>query len=128
MKTTRSLFYVSVLIAMSTYAFGAPFLVSDPYPKEDVNLKHFLVTIIGKTRESVPARNADGTFYLNYDLGDLPDGTYTATIRAVDTKGKESGPATYSFKKNGTKVEPYNPPVPKQKIAPSRSYPGHSTR
>lgn len=110
----------------STCAFCAPYLVSDPYPKKETRLIKFLVTIQGKTSESVPAKNSEGAFYLKYDLGNLPDGAYTVTIKAVDSKGKESSPATYSFKKTGTKVEPYTPPVPKQKISPSRSYQGHS--
>jgi hypothetical protein len=128
MKNTRSLFFATVFIIISTLAFGAPFLVSDPYPKKDLKLTKFLVTINGKTTESTPAKNADGTFYLKYDLGSLPDGMFTASIKAVDSKGKESSPATYSFKKTGTEVEPYTPPVPKQKIAPSRNFPGHSNR
>jgi predicted phage tail protein len=112
----------------STCAFCAPYLVSDPYPKKETKLKKFLITIQGKTSESAPVKNSEGAFYLKYDLGNLPDGTYTATIKAVDSKGKESSPATYSFKKTGTKVEPYTPPVPKQKIPPSRSYPGQMNR
>jgi len=128
MKMTRSILLATLFLIVSTLAFGAPFLVSDPYPKKDTKLTKFLVIINGKTSESDPAKNADGTLFLKYDLGGLPDGTYTATIKAVDTKGKESSPATYSFKKTGAKVEPYNPPVPKQKIAPSRSFPGHSDR
>jgi hypothetical protein len=128
MKMTRSILLATLFLILSTFAFGAPYLVSDPYPKKDTKLTKFLVTINGKTTESAPAKNADGTLFLKYDLGGLPDGTYTATIKAVDTKGKESSPATYSFKKTGVKVEPYTPPVPKQKIAPSRSFPGHSDR
>lgn len=124
----RILILAAVLILSSTWAFGAPYLVSDPYPKDDKGLTKFLVTINGKTTESTPAIHADGTPYLKYDLGDLPDGTYTMTIKAVNAKGQESFPATYSFKKTGGKVEPYAPPVPKQKIAPSRSYPGHLTK
>ena len=128
MKMTRSILLAALFLIVSTFAFGAPFLVSDPYPKKDTKLTKFLVTINGRTTESAPAKNADGTLFLKYDLGGLPDGTYTATIKAVDTKGKESSPATYSFKKTGAKVEPYTQPVPKQKIAPSRSFPGHSDR
>jgi hypothetical protein len=128
MKMTRSILLATLFLIVSTFAFGAPFLVSDPYPKKDTKLTKFLVTINGRTTESAPAKNADGTLFLKYDLGGLPDGTYTATIKAVDTKGKESSPATYSFKKTGAKVEPYTQPVPKQKIAPSRSFPGHSDR
>jgi hypothetical protein len=128
MKMTRSILLATLFLIVSTLAFGAPFLVSDPYPKKDTKLTKFLVTINGETTESIPAKNADGTLYLKYDLGELPDGTYTVTIKAVDTSGKESSPATYSFKKTGSQVEPYTPPVPKQKIAPSRSFPGHSDR
>jgi hypothetical protein len=128
MKMTRSILLATLFLIVSTLAFGAPFLVSDPYPKKDTKLTKFLVIINGKTSESDPAKNADGTLFLKYDLGGLPDGTYTATIKAVDTKGKESSPSTYSFKKTGAKVEPYTPPVPKQKIAPSRNFPGHSDR
>jgi hypothetical protein len=128
MKMTRSILLATLFLIVSTFAFGAPFLVSDPYPKKDTKLTKFLVTINGKTSESDPAKNADGTLFLKYDLGGLPDGTYTATIKAVDTKGKESSPATYSFKKTGGKVEPYTPPVQKQKIAPSRNYPGQTNR
>ena len=128
MKMTRSFSLATVFMVMSTFAFGAPFLVSDPYPKKDANLIKFLVTINGETTESVPEKNADGSLYLKYDLEGLREGTYTATIKAVDAKGKESSPATYSFKKTGAKVEPYTPPVPKQKIAPSRNFPGHSNR
>jgi len=122
----KSIFLVTAAVVLiSTWVFGAPFLVSDPYPKDDKGLTKFLVTINGKTTESMPAINADGTRYLKYDLGDLPDGTYTMTIKAVNGKGQESFPATYLFKKTGGNVEPYTPPVPKQKIAPTRSYPGH---
>jgi hypothetical protein len=125
---TRSILLATLFLIVYTFAFGAPFLVSDPYPKKDTKLTKFLVTINGRITESAPAKNADGSLFLKYDLGGLPDGTYTATIKAVDTKGKESSPATYSFKKTGAKVEPYTPPVRKQKIAPSRNYPGQTNR
>lgn len=121
----RIFFIAAILIHASTWALGAPFLVSDPYPKDDKGLTKFLVTIDGKTAESAPAKNEDGTLSLKYDLGDLPDGTYTMTITAVNAKGQKSSPATYSFRKTGGAVEPYTPPVPKKKIPPSRFYPGH---
>ena len=125
----KSIFLVTAAVVfISTWAFGSPFLVSDPYPKQDKGLTKFFVTINGKTTESIPAINAGGTLYLKYDLGNLPDGTYTATIKAVNAKGQESFPGTYSFKKTGDKIEPYTQPVPKQKIPPSRSYPGHLNR
>ena len=73
----------------------------------------------------MPVKTSEGAVYLKYDIGDLPDGTYTATARAVDVKGEESSPATFSFIKIGSEVEPYTPLVPKQKIPPSRQYQGH---
>lgn len=128
MKMKRIVLFAAAFIVVSTWAFGSPFLVSDPYSGQNKGLTKFLVTINGETTESAPSKNTDGTLYLKYDLGSLPDGTYTATIKAVNAKGQESSPATYSFKKKGGKVEPYTPPVPKQKIQPSRSYPGHSNK
>ena len=125
---TRSILLATLFLIVSTFAFGAPFLVSDPYPPKESKLSKFLVTIDGKTSESSPAKNSDGALYLKYDLGNFQTELTQLTIKAVDTKGKESSPATYSFKKTGAKVEPYTPPVPKQKIAPSRSFPGQTNR
>jgi hypothetical protein len=119
MKTIQRCLIIFVFLTISRIAFGAPFLVSDPYRSKESKPTKFLVTINGKTSESMPVKNSEGFVYMKCDLGNLPDGTYTAVIRAVDAKGKESSPASYSFKKTGTKVEPYTPPVPKQKIAPS---------
>lgn len=109
----------------STIALGAPFLVSDAYGTKNGRPVKFLVTVNGKTTESAPAKNTDGSVYLKFDLAGLPDGTYTASVRAVDHKGVESAPATYSFKKTGAEAVPYAPPAPKQKIGPSHSYRGH---
>jgi hypothetical protein len=117
-----------MFLTVATLAFGGPFLVCDSYPKKS-KVKKFLVTINGKTVESMPAKKPDdGSAYLKYDLGSLPDGTYTASIKAVNTRGAVSPPSVYSFKKAGTKVEPYTPPVPKQKRPPSRYYPGHMNK
>ena len=105
MKTIRRCFLVLAFLAVSTVASGSPFLVSDSYPAGGPKPEKFLVTIGGKTTKSKPAKNANGSVYLKYDLGGLPDGTYMATITAVDVKGTESPPAFCSFKKTGLKVE-----------------------
>ena len=125
MKTIRSCFLISVFLTISKIAFGAPFLGCDPYPVKGPEPVKFLITINGKTYESVPVKTSEGSVYLKHDIGDLPDGMYTATAVAVDAKGEESSSATYSFKKVGSEVEPYTPPVPKQKIPPSRQFQGH---
>ena len=125
MKTIHQCLFILALLIISSMAFGAPFLACDPYPVKGPQPIKFLITINGKTYESMPVKTSEGAVYLKYDIGDLPDGTYTATARAVDVKGEESSPATFSFIKIGSEVEPYTPLVPKQKIPPSRQYQGH---
>ena len=100
-------------------------VVSDPYKNKDERPIKFVVTIDSKITESIPARNTDGSVYLKFDLGGLPDGIYTASVKAVNRKGVESTPATYSFKKDGTEVVPFAPSPPRHKIGPSRTYQGH---
>jgi predicted phage tail protein len=122
MKTIHQCLFILALLIISSVAFGAPFLACDPYPVKGPQPTKFLITISGKTYESMPVTTPEGSVYLKYDIGDLPDGTYTATAIAVDSKGNESSPVTYSFKKTGSEVVPYTPPAPKQKIPPSRQY------
>jgi hypothetical protein len=128
MKTMQRCFLLFVFLSVSTIAFGEPFLVSDPYPGKDIKPVKFLITIDGKTLTSMPVKNPDGSIYFKYDLGNLSDGTYTVAVRAVDTEGVESPSTTYSFKKTGSRVEPYTPPAPKQKRAPSKEYQGYINR
>ena len=131
MKIIPQCFLALIFLATSTIALGAPFVVSDPYPAKGAKPVKFLVTIDGKTFVSKPAKNSDGSVYLKHDLGDLPDGTYTASVEAVDAKGIKSPPSACHFKKTGSKVELFTPEVPKEKRPPTRnlptyrSYPGY---
>jgi hypothetical protein len=125
MKTIHQRLLILLFLAISSTAFGAPFLVCEPYPVGGPQPTKFLITINGKTYESTPARTSEGSVYLKYDIGDFPDGIYTGTAIAVGEKGAKYSTVTYSFKKTGLKVEPYTPPVPKQKTPPSRYYEGH---
>jgi hypothetical protein len=128
MKAAQRCFLLFVFLSVSTITFAEPFLVSDPYPIKGAKPIKFLITIDGKTSTSMPVKNSEGSVYFKYDLGSLSDGTYTVAVKAVGAKGVESPSTTYSFKKIGSKVEPYTPPVPKQKIAPSRESPGYINR
>jgi hypothetical protein len=125
MKMIHRYLLILIFLAISSIAFGAPFLVCEPYPVGGPQPTKFLITINGKTYESMPAKTPEGSVYLKYDIGDFPDGTYTGTAIAVGEKGAKYSTVTYSFKKTGLKVEPYTPPVPKQKIPPSKYYEGH---
>jgi hypothetical protein len=125
MKIVCFCFLVFVSLTIWRIAFGAPFLVCEPHPNTDVKPIKYLVTIDGNTSESIAVKNPDGSVFLQYDLGSFSDGIYTVKVRAVDAKGNESPTATVSFKKTGSEAELYTPPVPKQKIPPSRQYNGH---
>jgi hypothetical protein len=131
MKKIKGCFLIMIFLAGSSVAFGAPFLVSDPYPAKGKKPEKFLVTIGEKTSVSIPVKNSDGSLYLKYDLGSLPDGVYTVSVRAVDAKGIESLPGACSFKKTGPDAEIFTPPEQKEKKPPSRrgpsyrSYPGY---
>lgn len=104
-------------------AAAAPFLVADPYPAKGERPVKFLVTIGGKTTVSTPAKNADGSVYLKYDLGALPDGTYTVSVKAVGRKGIESPPGFCSFRKTGSSVEFLPSPKPKSVLPPPKNAP-----
>ena len=109
MKVTRFGLLILVILMGSTAAFGAPFLVADPYPAKGGPAK-FLVTINGKTYTSLPVKNSDGSLYLKYDLGGLPDGTYQVSVKAVDRKGFESAPGVCQLRKVDNKVDLITPP------------------
>jgi hypothetical protein len=122
MKTIRLCLLALIIFTASNVASGAPFLTADPYPAKGAKPVKFLVTIGGKTVVSVPAKNPDGSVYLKYDLGGLPDGTYAVSVKAVDAKGVESPPGVCSFRKTGSNIvflaspEPKDtPPAPKGK-------------
>ena len=101
---------ILIILSASTAAFGAPFLVADPYPPGGEMPVKFLVTIDGRTTESVALRNTDGSVYLKFDLGDLPEGTHAVSVKAVDAQGNESPPGVCSVRKTGPKVEILNSP------------------
>jgi hypothetical protein len=125
MKTIQRCLLIFLFLLISRIALGTPFLVIEETPGQSFKPIKFVVTIDSKTSEFKAFKNSEGFIYLQYDLGNLSDGIYTAIIEGVDGKGVKLSVATYSFKKSSLGVESYTPPVPKQKIPPSRGYQGH---
>jgi len=113
MKTIRYSFLALIILAISNTVLGAPFLTSEPYRAKTDKPVKFLVTIGGKTVVSMPVKKADGSVYLKYDLGSLPDGTYAVSVKAVDKKGMESAPSVCSITKTGFKGEISGSPASK---------------
>ena len=129
---------VILVLCSSIPSFAGPFLVSNPYPKGRGQPTRFDV-VCGELRFSAAPENlADGGKRLRFDLSRLPNGDLTLEIKAVDKRlRRESKPVTIRLHKNGKDVtllpdvsEPSPqavPPVPpeKEKIQPSRTFPGH---
>lgn len=125
MTILRIICIVLMLTGGATAVQGAPFLTCDSYPAGKNQPKKFLITIGDKTFVSTPAKNPDGSVYLSHDLADLPDGTYRASVKAVNAQGEESPPVIFGFQKTGSTALPYTPPEPKGLLPPSRSYDGY---
>ena len=127
MKSPAALAAVVVLVlAFSGSCLAEPFLISDPYPAKDPQPTTFVVTVDGQSSTSAPHRSADGSLVLKYDLGDLPDGTHTIVIKALnDAQALESGEITYTFNKTGSRISDLKVKEEKQRIAPSRSLGGY---
>ncbi|HEX2964711.1 MAG TPA: hypothetical protein VHO84_02950 [Syntrophorhabdaceae bacterium] len=113
-----------LLLLFFRTAIAEPFLVITQIPRQNFKAAKFIITINGKTSESVPFKNSEEP-YIRYDLGGLEDGVYTAVIKAVDAQGTESVPFTLPFKKTGLRVETSDLPDQKPGIPPSRTYQGH---
>ena len=97
----KSLLLLLLLFA-SRAAYGAPFLVCDPYPVQadaSLNPVNFVITGIGTSPVGSQAfTQADGTVILHYDLANIPNGKYTVTVDAVNVFGGDSGPTSpFSF-------------------------------
>lgn len=72
-----------LLMLVSIRAADGPWLVADPA----TDATHYEVTIDGQV-ETVPAfGRLDGTFMLKYNLGDLEDGPYIASVKAINRWG-----------------------------------------
>jgi len=111
---------------------GKPFLISDPYPKNEDQPTRFVI-VEGTHRYSVPAqRLPDGSVRLRFDLSPLADGEHTMNVTAIDDRTHgESGSIRLKLAKIGKKVtlltspEEAEPPAApekqqKTKISPSR--------
>ena len=86
--------FLACLLLLSAQAFGAPFLVSDPYVQaSDPNMNPVQFVIHGLTATDVTVQAtqlSNGTLVLQYDLATLPNGQYAVTAAAINIFGGES--------------------------------------
>jgi len=94
--TLRSLLLTGRLCA-------APFLVCDAVPSnanQGLNVVSYLISGVSASPITVAAQiNADGSQQLHYDVGGLPNGSYTVMAAAINGFGKqgpESSPFTFT--------------------------------
>ena len=105
MKTLLALFTLLLPVEAS------PFLVCDPYPVAGIDPSlipvSFNITGIGANPISVQAFTLpDGTKILHYDVGPLPNGSYTVIATAVNAfAGESSASAPFTFGR-GTPSQP----------------------
>jgi hypothetical protein len=134
--------YLAALLLFSAIpCFARPFLVSDPYPKGQNQPTQFDL-VCGNLKFSCPPETLrNGGKRLKLDLSTLPDGEITLKIKAVkEPLGYKSESVSVHLVKKGQDVTlhsvvmdlpparaPESPQVipEKQKIPPSRTYPGH---
>jgi hypothetical protein len=90
MKTLLTL----LVIVLASQAYGAPFLVSDPYTiQSDPNLNpvSFVIHGLGASDITIGATQlSNGTIILEYDLATLPNGQYQVDAAAINVFGGES--------------------------------------
>jgi len=84
------------LLCLTTLCFGAPFLVSDPYPGPDNQPDGFLVVEQGKPDTPVPlVKNEQNLNYFRWDLAGVSKGTHNLTIYAESATWGRSDPVPF---------------------------------
>jgi len=90
-----------ILLALANVAWGAPYLVSDPYVQQsDPNLNpvQFVIHGLATTDITIQATQlSNGTIILQYDLATLPNGQYSVTAAAINIFGGESAFSAPAF-------------------------------
>lgn len=97
--------YFAVLfcaLALPGLAVAAPFVVSDPYPASGVQPDGFAVSVDGGAVVESPAQAVTGGVRMYFDIGGLPAGSHTITVRAYKNyqepwTRKESDPVNFTF-------------------------------
>jgi hypothetical protein len=125
-------FWVAFLLILNNIAFSAvaaPFLVCDPYGIDGLQPTAFEVTVDGRSERIVPLTYPDGSAYLYYDLTSLSDGEHLVRVKAMnDVWHSESAEVSRVIKRQDGLLSLGPVPVPKERMAPSRSYGGHIRR
>ena len=99
----KKLFFFIAFFLFTGTAMASPFVVSDPYPESAVQPDGFLVSVDGGSVVESPAvLAAPGSYKMRFDIGNLPEGEHTMTVRAFKNYAepwgrKESVPANFTF-------------------------------
>ena len=120
-----AILFLLVLFVGPGLATAGPFLVSDPYGPDSLQPTAFVVTVNGSAQQVAPVAYPDGSAYLRYDLKDLPDGEHALKVKALNAIWRtESIEEEYRIRKKDGVCSPVRDA--KDRIAPSRTYPGHT--
>ncbi|MCJ7663077.1 MAG: hypothetical protein MUO24_02415 [Desulfobacterales bacterium] len=92
----RTFIILGVLALLTSTAWGAPFLVCDPYVVSE-KVDQFSISIDGASAIILPAETlANGTTRIKYDLAPVVAGTHSVSIKAINIWG-ESAASPFSF-------------------------------
>lgn len=87
----KKLMLVALLVLVPCVAFAEPFLVCDPYTDQAAMPTGFAYTLNGGAEVAVPyttfVAQDGGTYAKIADLGPLPNGPFTISVRAYNTWG-----------------------------------------
>ena len=93
----------SLILAFSTIAESAPFLVCDPYPASGQQPIAFILIFDNGTPMEVGIQtNADGGVQLHYDLSSLAVGAHTVVAQSKTLWGVSASSVPLSFVKPAT--------------------------
>ena len=100
MKKVIAFLFLAILVPVS--AWPSPFVVSDPYPASGVQPDGFAVSVDGGAVVEYPAQAVTGGVRMYFDIGGLPAGSHTITVRAYKNyqepwTRKESDPVNFTF-------------------------------
>jgi hypothetical protein len=82
---------ILALVFIPCLAFGAPYLICDPYPTTVTQPTYFELVMDGGTAIQSPVQVlTDNSVRLHYDLGSISAGTHNVTVAACDMWGCSS--------------------------------------
>lgn len=97
-------FFAALFLALLVpgFAWASPFVVSDLYPAAGIQPDGFTISVDGGAVVESPAQAVTGGVRLHFDVGGLPGGSHTITVRAFKNYAepwtrKESDPVNFTF-------------------------------